>query len=64
MALSAPKADPKACGARPTRRSAGAAGAQLVVSDYYSMISLTTPEPTVRPPSRMAKRRPWSMAIG
>src|ERR1019366_8417591 len=30
----------------------------------YSMISVTTPEPTVRPPSRMAKRRPWSMAIG
>src|SRR4051812_16199372 len=53
------------------------AGPQFVVSDcqcgprrptggarYYSMISLTTPEPTVRPPSRMAKRRPWSMAIG
>ena len=28
------------------------------------MISVTTPEPTVRPPSRMAKRRPASMAIG
>ena len=28
------------------------------------MISATTPEPTVRPPSRMANRRPWSMAIG
>src|SRR6516165_577690 len=25
---------------------------------YYVMISLTTPEPTVRPPSRMAKRSP------
>ena len=24
----------------------------------------TTPAPTVRPPSRIAKRRPWSMAIG
>ena len=24
----------------------------------YSTISATTPEPTVRPPSRMAKRRP------
>ena len=22
------------------------------------------PEPTVRPPSRIANRRPWSMAIG
>src|ERR1700739_4945635 len=28
------------------------------------MISETTPEPTVRPPSRIANRRPWSMAIG
>ena len=28
------------------------------------MISLTTPEPTVRPPSRIANRRPLSMAIG
>jgi len=30
----------------------------------YSMISLTTPAPTVRPPSRMAKRSSLSMAIG
>jgi hypothetical protein len=30
----------------------------------YSMISETTPDPTVRPPSLMANRRPWSMAIG
>src|SRR4051812_44198058 len=30
----------------------------------YSWIPVTTPEPTVRPPSRMAKRRPSSMAIG
>jgi len=30
----------------------------------HSMISVTTPAPTVRPPSRMAKRRPCSMAIG
>jgi len=28
------------------------------------MILATTPEPTVLPPSRMAKRRPSSMAIG
>ena len=28
------------------------------------MTSVTTPEPTVRPPSRIAKRRPWSIAIG
>src|SRR6266536_3085247 len=30
----------------------------------YLTISVTTPAPTVRPPSRTAKRRPWSMAIG
>ncbi len=30
----------------------------------YSMISPTTPEPTVLPPSRIAKRRPFSIAIG
>src|SRR5436190_15655429 len=30
----------------------------------YSRMPVTTPEPTVRPPSRMAKRRPSSMAIG
>ena len=28
------------------------------------MISLMVPAPTVRPPSRMAKRRPFSMATG
>jgi len=32
--------------------------------EAYFVILETTPEPTVRPPSRMAKRRPWSMAIG
>ncbi|MBF8270955.1 MAG: hypothetical protein HW380_60 [Magnetococcales bacterium] len=31
---------------------------------FYCKTSLTTPAPTVRPPSRMAKRRPFSMAIG
>ena len=30
----------------------------------YSLILMTTPEPTVRPPSRIAKRRPSSMAMG
>src|SRR5258708_6714385 len=30
----------------------------------YSTISATTPAPTVRPPSRMAKRSSFSMAIG
>ncbi len=31
---------------------------------YYFVISATTPAPTVRPPSRIAKRRPGSIAIG
>ena len=30
----------------------------------YSSISVTTPDPTVLPPSRIAKRRPFSIAIG
>ena len=30
----------------------------------YSMMLETTPEPTVRPPSRIAKRSPCSIAIG
>ena len=30
----------------------------------YAWISATTPEPTVRPPSRIAKRSPFSQAIG
>ena len=30
----------------------------------YSPTSVTAPEPTVRPPSRIAKRRPFSMAMG
>ena len=31
---------------------------------YYSMIVATRPDPTVRPPSRIAKERPWLIAIG
>ena len=36
----------------------------LYKSNYldYSMMFLTTPEPTVRPPSRIAKRKPSSIA--
>src|SRR5688572_21281528 len=34
------------------------------ISSAYSMIFATTPAPTVLPPSRMAKRRPCSIAIG
>jgi hypothetical protein len=30
----------------------------------YSTISVTTPAPTVRPPSRIANRNPFSSAIG
>jgi len=30
----------------------------------YSIILATTPAPTVRPPSRIAKRKPSSIAIG
>jgi len=30
----------------------------------YSTISVIVPAPTVRPPSRMAKREPFSIAIG
>jgi len=35
-----------------------------LVADPYLMIFVTRPAPTVRPPSRMANRRPSSMAIG
>ena len=35
----------------------------LSISDY-SMIEATRPDPTVRPPSRIAKVRPCSIAIG
>src|SRR5699024_658402 len=31
---------------------------------YYFSISVTTPEPTVLPPSRIEKRVPFSIAIG
>jgi len=33
-------------------------------SARYSIISVTTPAPTVRPPSRIAKRSSFSIAIG
>lgn len=35
----------------------------LLISDY-SMMEATRPEPTVRPPSRIANVRPCSIAIG
>ena len=35
-----------------------------IISDNYSTIVATLPEPTVLPPSRIAKRRPCSIATG
>lgn len=35
----------------------------LLNRDYFTIL-VTTPAPTVRPPSRIAKRRPWSIATG
>ena len=34
------------------------------LNNNYSLIAITAPEPTVRPPSRIEKRRPTSIAIG
>ena len=36
----------------------------ILVRFAYSMMSATTPAPTVRPPSRIAKRSSLSIAIG
>lgn len=37
---------------------------EILRSANYARIFVTTPEPTVRPPSRIAKRRPSSIAMG
>ena len=37
---------------------------KLFLYTYYATIKETTPAPTVRPPSRIAKRIPFSIAIG
>ena len=69
------KACPRAGGGRRPRgrpRSGPPAGphakrsraARLLFLLSYSMISVTTPEPTVLPPSLMANLRPSSIAIG
>src|SRR5437867_5465032 len=34
------------------------------LEDPYARMAVTMPEPTVLPPSRIAKRSPWSIAIG
>ena len=39
-------------------------GTQYILISDYSMIVATRPDPTVRPPSRIAKVRPCSIAIG
>ena len=49
--------------ARPLRTRSGPTFSTGADEDYL-VIFATTPEPTVRPPSRIAKRRPSSMAIG
>ena len=36
----------------------------FIATSYYSMISVTTPDPTVLPPSRIANLSPSSIAIG
>ncbi|UZK02580.1 hypothetical protein GAY96_01070 [Venatoribacter cucullus] len=41
-----------------------ASGCHNSLRANYSIILATTPAPTVRPPSRIAKRRPSSIAIG
>ena len=48
----------------PRCRSSGALPLELRQSEDYLMILVTRPEPTVRPPSRIAKPRPSSIAIG
>ena len=40
------------------------ARSSLLAPRFYSLIFVTTPEPTVLPPSRIANRTPSSMAIG
>ena len=52
-----------------TKRADSCESAQLLRKCYkfkvnYSLIAITAPEPTVLPPSRIAKRRPTSIAIG
>jgi len=50
-------------GTAPTRGD-GAPGSGAPSPSGHLLILVTRPAPTVRPPSRMAKRRPCSMAMG
>jgi len=48
----------------PPRSGEGRPAALRGSAEPYWVILVTTPAPTVRPPSRIAKRRPSSQAIG
>ena len=53
----------------PTRRDASTVSCEQIAATTlqkvsYARISVTTPAPTVRPPSRTANRKPCSIAIG
>ena len=62
-----PFMDPSFCGGdakRPKAPCVAARGLAASGVQPYSMMLATTPAPTVRPPSRMAKRSFSSIAIG
>ena len=61
LSLTAPQQTDPCCASKP---EIGGPGPTRDRPNYYAMILATTPAPTVLPPSRMAKRRPSSMAIG
>ena len=46
------------------RRASAPSGACAWTASPYWIISVMVPAPTVRPPSRIANRRPFSMATG
>jgi hypothetical protein len=48
----------------PYTKNPANAGLFVSIIETYSIILATTPAPTVRPPSRIAKRKPSSIAIG
>ena len=53
-----------ACKYKYPRHPLGAPGILVKDQSVHLMILVTRPEPTVRPPSRIAKPRPSSMAMG
>ena len=53
-----------ACKYKYPRHPLGAPGISVKDQSVHLMILVTRPEPTVRPPSRIAKPRPSSMAMG